>query len=69
MCRDLHAYLRPERAEAVETWLRTPLGACRLCGASVYPTDSRQRDPMEPGEKVVALVHLPCLRAAEADAA
>jgi hypothetical protein len=67
MCRDLHAYLPPDRAEAVDAWLRTPLGACRLCGASVYPTDSRQHDPLEPDE-VVALVHLPCLRAAEADA-
>jgi hypothetical protein len=67
MCRDLHACLRPERAEAVDAWLRTPLGACRLCGESAYLTDSRQRDPAESDEDVVALVHLPCLRAAEAD--
>jgi hypothetical protein len=59
--------LPPERAKAVEAWLSTPGGTCRLCGEPVYPTDSRRRDPEEPDEDVVALVHWPCLEAVDTD--
>jgi hypothetical protein len=38
---------------------------CRFCGEPVYPTESRQRDPKESDESVVAVVHLPCLMAAD----
>jgi hypothetical protein len=61
---DPYTCLPPERAKAVEAWLSTPGGTCRLCGQPVYPTDLRRRDPKEPDESVVALVHLPCLVAA-----
>ena len=62
-----YASLPPERAKAVDAWLSTPLGSCWLCGEPVYPTDSRQRDPKELDEGVAALVHLPCLMAADED--
>ncbi len=59
--------LRPERAEAIRAWLAEPLASCRLCGWPVYRTDPRQRDPAEGDEKALALVHLACLRAAQAE--
>ena len=62
-----YAALPPERAKAVKAWLRAPLGMCRFCGEPVHPTESRQRDPDEHDENVVAVVHLPCLMAAGED--
>ena len=62
-----YASLPPERARAVDAWLRAPLGSCRFCGESVHPTESRRRDPKQRDESVVALVHLPCLMAAGED--
>lgn len=64
---DAFDLLPPERARAIRLWLATPLAACGLCGRPVYRTDPRQRDPDEPDEEVVALVHLPCLRASRGE--
>ncbi len=66
---DVLRSLQPHRARAVQAWLSTPIGTCRICGEFVYPTDSRQRDPKEADDSVKAILHLPCLRAEEADAA
>jgi hypothetical protein len=55
------------RARAVEAWLSTPIGICRICETPVYPTDSRQRDPQETDESDTALLHLPCLLVEEAE--
>jgi hypothetical protein len=50
-------HLSPERAEAVQSWLSTPLNTCRLCQQPVFPTDPRKVDkkfrppPPPPGEE------------------
>ena len=59
--------LPPDRAKAVEVWLSTSVGTCRLCGQPVYPTDPRRRDPDELDEDAVAILHLPCLQAAASE--
>jgi len=61
---DPYAHLPPERAEAVETWLSTPLRDCCICGAPVYPTDPRCLDPGVP-EDAATVVHLSCAAASE----
>ncbi|MGN6373697.1 MAG: hypothetical protein ACTHM1_12060 [Solirubrobacteraceae bacterium] len=65
MSGDPYDFLPPERARAIRAWLAEPLTACRLCGRPVYRTESRQRDPAESDEEILALVHLACLRAEE----
>jgi hypothetical protein len=36
--------LRPDRAEAVRTWLGSSLNECRICGEPVRPIDPRKHD-------------------------
>jgi hypothetical protein len=62
MAFDLDDFLPPERATAVDAWLKTPLRDCCICGDPIYPTDPRCLDP---DTDLPTLIHLSCVAASE----
>lgn len=55
---NLRDHMPADRAEAVERWLKTPVGKCAKCKKPVHPTDSRIGTEPKRGQH--RIYHLRC---------